>query len=123
RVLDQALDRHSDALLHLVAHDATDRRAVSRFIRGFCCAHVSLSRSFFARSCCRVFKRAIDLRTLACWSGFAPWPVAACIRKLNCSRRSFSSSSASSASDFSRNAFLCSLTFISLLAVQRSWCR
>src|SRR5262245_1880508 len=33
RVLDQALDRHGDALLHLVADDATDRRPMRGFIR------------------------------------------------------------------------------------------
>ena len=49
-----------------------DRAALRDFVLCLCCAHVSSSAYFFTRSCCTVFKRAIDLRTLPCWSGFAP---------------------------------------------------
>src|SRR5271170_5028611 len=49
------------------------------------------------------------LRTFANWSGFAAWPVARAMRRLNCSRRSLSSSSPRSLGAFTRK----SLAFIS----------
>src|SRR5882762_4168976 len=44
-------------------------------------------------------------RTLANWSGFAGWPVARAMRKLNCSRRSLRRSSPRSLGAFARKSF------------------
>src|SRR5690606_31463393 len=114
RMPNQALDRNRNALVHLVADHAADDSA-SGFLAGarrlaaraLSRAH-ALSPFCRARSASTVLILAMSLRTLPCWSGFAPWPVCAWIRRLNCSRRSFSSSSARLSSVMARN----SLAFI-----------
>src|SRR5262249_13277138 len=109
RMLDEPLDRDGHALLHLVADDTSDRAACRGFFVACSFTHRSFH-YFFARSCCMVFRRAICRRTELCWSCFAPWPVAACIRRLNCSRRRFRSSSPTCASDMPRSSLSFALT-------------
>src|ERR1700730_10968751 len=112
RMLDQALDGHRDGLVHLVADHATGHRPL-RFRGGgrgalgwFFGGHQTLPPARFWFS--TVLTRAIDFLTRPNWFGLAGWPAAADMRRLNCSRRSFRSSSRSSAGDFA----LSSLTFI-----------
>src|SRR5262245_31127692 len=94
RVRDAALDRHRNGLLHLAAHDLARKRALQLRLFGHRRPH------FVSRRACSpstVFTRAMFRRTLRIWSGFVSCPTACCTRRLNCSRRSFSSSSLSSA--------------------------
>src|SRR5688500_12381523 len=105
RVLDQPLDRDGDGLVHLVADDRAGqrlRRVLFRFNRvGHHLLHAcapSISRR-------TVFTRAIFPLAFACWSGRAGCPAAAAMRRLNCSRRSSSSSARSSGFVLPRRAF------------------
>src|SRR4029077_9614675 len=72
---------------------------------GLSWAHVCLPPRLAACvSRCTVFRRAMLRRTLPNWSGLGACPVARCIRRANCSLRSFTSSSASSAGDLPRSS-------------------
>src|SRR5690348_8706555 len=95
------LNSDRDGLLHLVADDLT--RQLTRSL-GLLGAHGYLLP--FARRCspATVFKRAISRRTRVKSCGFAAWPVARAMRRLNCSRRSSSSSFCRSAGDLARNS-------------------
>src|SRR5687767_701563 len=106
RVLDQPLDRDGDGLVHLVADDRAGHR-LRRLARGLCFdVHALLpacARSISRRT---VFTRAILPLAFACWSGRAGWPEAAAMRRLNCSRRSSSSSARSSGFVLPRRDFM-----------------
>src|SRR5688572_2384741 len=93
RVLDQTLDLDRDGLVHLVADDGAGQRAR-------CVAHFAFLCSF-----CTVFSRAILPRTFACWSGRDGCPLAAAMRRLNCSRRNATSSSVRAARSLPRRSF------------------
>src|SRR5258707_12130815 len=72
---------------------------------GLSCAHVCLPPRLAACvSRCTVFRRAMLRRTLPNWSGLGACPVARCMRRANCSLRSFTSSSASSTGDLLRSS-------------------
>src|SRR5687767_7950536 len=87
RVLHQALDHHRDRLVGLVARDAAGQ-GLRRLV--IMVGHQRSPAAAFWFS--TVFTRAMFLRTLATWSLLASWPVAFCMRRLNCSRRSSVSS-------------------------------
>ena len=101
-VLHEALDGDRDRLLHLGADDRAGQRALGARRRwsSRLAARSSLATpvGVAARTCSpsTVFTRAMLRRTLPNWSGFAAWPDACAMRRLNCSRRSFRSSSCSS---------------------------
>src|SRR5210317_758490 len=103
-MLDEAFDRDGDGLVHLVAHNASDNRPLHLF-RVF--THFS-SPAERVSSFSTVFTRAMSLRTRRCSWLCISSPVACCIRRLNCSRRNWTSSSLSSSADL----FLRSLTCI-----------
>src|SRR6202022_2206125 len=112
--------------LHLAAHDFSGERARAfLFNRALGWDDVALFDAHFllpapaaAAACsrCTVFSRAMLRRTFVNWSGFGDCPVARCMRSANCSLRSFSSSSDSSAADLPRNC----LASISESAVLRT---
>src|SRR5690606_13138911 len=89
RMADQPLDRDRDALVHLVADHAADDPAsrlaarARRLVAGILRRAHAVSPFCRARSASTVLILAMFLRTLPCWSGFPPWPVCACIRRLN----------------------------------------
>src|ERR1700681_2744895 len=89
RMAHDALDRHRDGLVHLVAHDLSGQRAHGLAGVGGLRAHF-LPPAYSAR--CTVFTRAMFLRTLPNWSGLTACPVARCKRSANCSLRSDMSS-------------------------------
>src|SRR5580704_3786398 len=133
RMLHQTLDFHRNGLVHLGADDPPGERARAlrfhlRFHLSAFRAHVYLPPAL-AVCCLRsmVFTRAMLRRAMPNWSGLGCCPVARCMRSENCSLRSFSSSSASSAGDcllsFSRYCFSCPI-FITAPAVSRTrWTR
>src|SRR5262245_25512311 len=134
RVLDQALDRNRDGLVHLVADDRAGqlpRRLVRRLRGGLfrgpglhglllgCLLHALLPACARSISLRIVLTRAILPIAFACWSGRAGWPEAAAMRRLNCSRRSSFSSSRSSSRLLPRRPFTISdrsLTFFLLIS-------
>jgi hypothetical protein len=85
RMLDPALDQHGDGLVHLVA----DTRPVS--VRCFSRSLMTPHLAFCSRSG-HVLTRAMSRRTLK-QGAAAQLPVPFCMRRLNCSRSSSSSSS------------------------------
>src|SRR4030066_1825185 len=94
------LHDHGDGLVHLVAHHASGQGA-----RGFrLCA-------LFAHAHCPAFSfvmvrtRAILRRTVRSFELSASWPVACCLRRLNCSRSRPSSSFSLSSADRARMSF------------------
>src|SRR5688572_8782512 len=107
RVLDQPLDRDGDGLVHLVADD----RAGQRLRRPLSSAnrvdhHLLPAAGAPSISRRTVLTRAILPLAFACWSGRAGWPAAAAMRRLNCSRRSSSSSARSSGFVLPRRDFM-----------------
>src|SRR5690606_28759617 len=94
RMLDVALDDHGDGLVHLVAGHAAGQRTDDFLLF----AHDASPAFIFSFS--TVLTRAMFLRTFCTWSGRASWPVAFCMRRLNCSLRRSNSSSCSSFIDF-----------------------
>src|SRR5688500_9826526 len=119
RVRHVALDQDRDRLLHLGADDAAGQRLdlLGLLVRG----RFSLrAHAFLPLLCspCTVFRRAMFRRTFVNWSGFTSWPVARVMRRLNCSRRSSSSSFCRSAPDFARNSFA---VLIDFNLVYRTW--
>src|SRR6185437_5623106 len=128
-VLDQPLDLDGDRLLHLVAHHAPGEGALAARSGGRRCGVALVVAHFFSPAALRsrraVFTRAMLRRAAPNWSGFGAWPVARCSLRANCSLRSFTNSSASSAGEdfasFSRNCLICP-SFITEPAVWRkSW--
>src|SRR6185437_2888084 len=116
-VLDQPRDLHGDRLLHLVAHHTPGQRAQALGLGG---RRRGVGLTFSAHflsppvlRCSRrtVFTRAMLRRATPNWSGFGVWPVARCMRRENCSLRSFTNSSASSAGeDFASLSRYCLIT-------------
>src|SRR5690606_6244671 len=120
RVLDQAFDGDRYRLVHLVADHASLDDALGLLVFGTSCLVTCFYCAHFASSCrfssfITVFIRAISLRTRPCSCGRDSWPVACCIRRLNCSRRSFSNSLPSCSCDID----LSSLAFITSPAALR----
>src|SRR3974390_2833814 len=81
RMLDQALHRHGDGLVHLAADHTTGERTL-RLALGLVVGRHRPSpwtRFWFST----VLTRAIERRTRRNWSGLAGWPAAAPMRRLN----------------------------------------
>src|SRR5205814_1077905 len=115
-VLDQTLDLDGDGLVHLVRDDFA--RQGARRLLGF-------SGHFLAPTACavsRVFTRAMCLRTRPNSEGFTIWPLADCMRRLNCSRRSRSSSVLRPSLSLPRSDFMASsFLLISAPDASRTW--
>src|SRR5690606_17054350 len=103
-VLDAAFDQNDHGLVHLVADDLADQRALALglSVLGFAHDH------FPAFSVSKVRTRAMSRRTLRSWLVLASCCVAFCMRRPNCAFSRLSSSLPSSAASFERS----SLAFI-----------
>src|SRR5690606_16746805 len=93
RVLHLPFDLHHDGLVALVGHHRAGQNALRHDVSPYFAAER-------ARSVCTVLMRAIERRTSLTRDGFSSWPVAAWKRRLNASRFSSPSSTASWSSVF-----------------------
>ena len=99
RVSDHALHLHHNRLLHLAANHLAHQHAGG--LAYFAHALTPISPN-------TILMRAMSFRSFCNWSGFDSWPVAFCIRRLNCSLCRSRSCVLSSSADFA----LISFTFI-----------
>src|SRR5690606_34505683 len=86
RMLHHPFNHHGDGFIRLVAHHLAGQRALFA-----CFAHDTSPPMAFSFN--TVLTRAIFLRTWKTSVWRANWPVACCMRRLNCSLRNDSSSS------------------------------
>jgi len=100
-MLNQPLDGNGDRLIHFVAGHAPGQRAL-RLLRFRCHALLAFSLN-------TILTRAMLRRACRKRWGLLAWPVARCIRRLNCSRNSASNSCLNSSTVFCRS----SLAFLS----------
>src|SRR5215469_2216067 len=128
-VPDQPLDLDGDRLLHLVAHHPSREGARALGFRGGRRGVALVVAHFFSPPAVRCWRRAVFTRAMLRratpnWSGLGAWPVARCMRRENCSLRSFTNSSASSAGEdfasLSRYCLICP-SFITEPDVWRKW--